>query len=738
MPSTSTPRDSGFWGVLLFGTGVFAGGFLIFLVQPMVGKRIVPWFGGTPGVWTLCLAFYQSALFLGYAYAHLLIARFSPIRQLGIHALLFAIAFAVLPVLPGEAWKPLDSAEPSAQILAMLAANVALPFLLLAATGPLLQSWFASAYPGRSPYSLYALSNFGSMLALLAYPFIIEPRVSLSLNSDLWSWGFALAGVVVLSCSWLALQRGAGTLPASLGTDPLSVAAAPVRSDAVRRVLWFSLPACAVVIFMGVTNELCRDVASVPFLWILPLCTYLLTFILCFASARLYPRVALVGLALVLLVTFVALGDQSPLSAPGSRSNTSLYSQVAGYTLLLFVCCMFLHGELYRLRPPPESLTTYYLYISGGGAAGGLFVGLLAPGIFTNYSEFPLGLAAGGILILVAWWRDPTSLLRVGRFRRAWVGAACASVVALLIQVVLQVGGWGEGQESIVQQRRNFYGVLRVVNQRMWQPPQNQVLLRNGTTGHGFQLIDDDLRSTPTDYYSLISAIGIALSQPSPASGRKVGVIGLGVGTLAAYGRKGDHFKFYEIDHDVVELARDAGYFSYLSDSQAKIEIVEGDARLSLESELRDGGGEAYDVLVLDAFSSDSIPIHLLTREAFELYGRHLRDEGLLAVHVSTVHLTLSPLVGRLGQSTGLHALFVASGRSNRYFSRGSRWVLLSRKASTLESFKTFALAQRDRLGLRHQALRMFSPSPETLADAPLWTDDYSDVFGVLKKKSLF
>lgn len=728
------PRDS-LRGVLLFGTTIFAGAFLIFLVQPMVAKRIVPWFGGTPGVWSLCLAFYQSALFLGYGYAHLLFARVPASRQLAVHAVLLASALALLPVLPDGTWKPVDAHDPSARILAMLAANVALPFVALASTGPLLQAWFSRAYPGRAPYPLYALSNLGSVLALLVYPFLIEPNVSLSTTSHGWSWGFILCSAGVLSCAWLAAQRTTqASHPADSTDDSKSARAQTFSGDPLRTLLWVALPACAVVIFMAISNEMCLDVASAPFLWVVPLCVYLSTFILCFASERLYPRGFVIALALILAGTLTVLGDQSPLSAPGTVSTAPVYAQIGGYCLVLFVCCMLLHGELYRLRPAPQQLTAYYLCISGGGAAGGLFVGLLAPQIFSSYDELPLGLAAGWILVLIAWWRDPSGVLRSGRWRLAWAAAACVSLTAVLVGVGLRAGIG----PNVVLQERNFYGVLRVFNTMGWQPARRQVVLRNGTTRHGFQLVDDGMRRVPTDYYGSMSGVGIALSNRNPGRPLKVGVIGLGIGTLAAYGEPGDLFKFYEINPDVVRIARDAGYFSFLSDSKARIEVIVGDGRLSLESELRADGGEQYDLLVLDAFNSDSIPIHLLTLEAFELYVRHLRPGGLLAVHVSTVHLKLAPLVHRLGLRTGLYGIFVVNLRNNQYFSRGSKWVLLSREESTLRELMAFGVAHKKRLGLADKDLRFYSPTEDDLADAPMWTDDYSDLFSVIKVKSLF
>lgn len=703
----------------LFAASIFASAFLLFLVQPMVGKRIVPWFGGTPAVWTLCLAFYQTALFLGYAYAHALIAWVPARRQALVHAALFAAALAVLPVLPGDVWKPGGAVAPNAHILAMLAANVALPFVALAATGPLLQAWFARAASDRSPYPLYALSNVGSLLALMAFPFVFEPRLPLSYNATLWSAGFALTGAGVIACAWLAARARPG--PAR--NDP-----APARASAPRRVaLWFALPACAVVIFMGISNELCLDVASVPFLWVVPLGIYLSTFIVCFASERFYRRGPFTAAAVALAAVLALASDGSPALIP--RSGISVYTQITAYGALLFVCCTLLHGELYRLRPAPSALTGYYLWISAGGAVGGGFVGLVAPRIFDDYDELWIGLLAGALLVAAAWGLDATSTPHRGRWRAARLAALAACLGALAYAVVPRATG-----QQIAMQERNFYGVLRVSRDMGGLPPRVRIALSNGTTSHGYQLAAAALRALPTTYYTEISGIGIALSEPSERS-RNVGLIGLGIGTLAAYGRPGDHFRFYEVDADVARIARDAGYFSFLSGSAAGTGIVVGDARLSLEAELRDGSSEPFDVLVLDAFSSDSIPVHLMTREAFGLYRKRLREGGLLAVHVSSLHLKLDALVHRLATDAGLHAISVTNLQNHRFHAYRSTWVLIHRDPEALAELERAAARTRTRLQIAESALQVYTPAPAELARAPLWTDDYSDLFRVVLQK---
>jgi hypothetical protein len=401
---------------VLFPITAFASAFLIFSVQPLVGKSILPWFGGAPAVWILCLAFYQLTLFAGYAYAHWLAGWGRANRALVIHFALFAAALVVLPVLPDPSWKPIGGEPPSLHIVSMLAANVGLPFLLLAATAPLLQVWFARALPGRSPYRLYAVSNFGSLLALAAYPFVVEPSLLLSVQSRVWSGLFAACGVAVLACAWLAGRSEPA--PGEAGTRRGTASSLRFGIDPPRVALWILLPACAVVLLMGVTNELCLDVASVPFLWIAPLATYLVTFIVCFGFERLYWRGPFAALTLVAAGTLVwaRLGALNSLALGSGAAPIAVIAAL--YLAVLFFSCMILHGELYRLRPRVERLTAYYLCVSGGGALGGVFVAIAAPRVFPDYYELPLGWAAGLILFTLACLQAPGKLFAARAVRR--------------------------------------------------------------------------------------------------------------------------------------------------------------------------------------------------------------------------------------------------------------------------------------------------------------------------------
>ncbi len=706
--------------LLLFASASFASAFLIFVVQPLVGKRILPWFGGVPAVWMLCLAFYQVALFAGYAWAHALVRLVRPRLQLVLHALVFAGALVALPVLPDDSWKPHGAVDPSGAILAMLLANVAPPFLVLAATGPLLQAWFARTLPGRSPYPLYAVSNLGSLLALVGYPFLIESRLPVSVSGRAWSVAFVVTGLSVLACAALA-RRGEPPIEVAVETEPRPQATASVVA------LWLLLPACAVMLLMGVTNALCLDVASVPFLWILPLAVYLASFILCFRSERSPSRAPLVW------CTVLVLAAQYVLRVAGSGSGVaavlaeSIQLQAALFCLFLFGACMVLHGELHRLRPLPRDLTRFYLCLAGGGALGGLFVGLLSPRIFNDYYELQIGVALGALLFLAACWHDPQGWLQRRGPRWRWV---VTSVVAALFLSDFLIGVTTRPPE-LVYQERGFFGVLRVREVGEGATQQRQLL--NGSTMHGVQFTQRGLALHPTAYFGVLTGIGLALTSRPPGVTTNIGIVGLGIGTLAAYGRPGDRIRFYEIDPAVVRLAQDERYFSFLAHSRARVEIIPGDARISLEAEAERDARDPFDLLVLDAFTSDSIPVHLLTREAFENYLGSLRPDGLIAVHVSNRNFDLEPILARVGREVGLQTLAITVETYARLLSGGSTWVFLSRDPDRLEALAQFANARRRELGLGPNAIVLRKPAPEIVSRAPLWTDDYVDLLGALR-----
>ncbi|MDG2335636.1 MAG: fused MFS/spermidine synthase [Myxococcota bacterium] len=719
----------------LFATAIFLAAFLTFLIQPMVGKRILPWFGGAPAVWTLCLVFYQTALFFGYAYAYLLLRFVRPSLQLVVHSAVFGMALVLMPALPGEDWRPVGQVDETVHILTTLVANVALPFMALTSTGPLVQAWFARSYPSSSPYPLYAISNLGSLLALLAYPALLEPAFSLSSTAVLWSWAFVPAVLTILGCGLISFRIPEVELSPAVdgnersgGADMISAGGPNGGSGSIDVSLWLLLPAAAVLMLVGVTNKLCLDVASVPFLWVLPLTVYLLTFVFCFWSERAYFRPPwLLGLLVSLWFTFAA-EFWAPLISPRSQLLLfSVYCQIPAYCLLLLSACMMMHGELYRLRPPATSLAGFYLCISGGGAVGGILAGVLVPLVFSDFFEFDLALGLVIMLFLLVCARDPSSTLcfRLPLWRWWLVGPLTLLLFVTSASFRLRENPYLRHQE------RGFFGVLKVV--QIGDDSTGQRQLMHGSTIHGVQFLDRESARMPTSYFGVATGVGLVLGALQNAEAHRVGIIGLGIGTLAAYGGDGDLFRFYEIDPGVVRIARDSGDFRYLQESEADIEVVLGDARLALEGEQELGNSQDFDVLVVDAFNSDSIPVHLLTEEAFRYYRAALAEDGLLTVHVSSRHFDFVDLISRVGFEVGLKSLRISTQNVPGYFSLKANWVILAEDASRLDEIQR-GIAHRHRvLGLNPGALEMVRVGPGEVHHVPVWTDDYSNLFSFLK-----
>ncbi|HKJ02912.1 MAG TPA: hypothetical protein VJ997_10670, partial [Longimicrobiales bacterium] len=610
--------------LLLFGTAIFSGAFLLFQVQLVVTKYILPWFGGSPAVWTTAMLFFQAMLLAGYAYAHLSVRHLSRRGQAALHVALLVAAASALPITPAESWKPDGVTGPVVRILGLLLVTVGLPFLALAATSPLLQEWFSGLRPRFSPYRLYALSNTGSLLALLSYPLVVEPALTRTAQADLWAWGFQGFALCSGVCAVLAVRaRAPDDDVAPVGGVR---AGAPGRAQ---RVLWLALPAVASVLFLAVTNQISQDVAVVPFLWVLPLSLYLLSFILCFERDGWYLRPLFAGLVLPALagvVWVLYLGAEA-----------SLATQLAVHSAGLFVFCMVCHGELARLRPDPGHLTHFYLMVAGGGALGGVFVALVAPALFNGFFELHVGLVALGVFVLMAWMVDDGLALNQPRFQPFYlpiIGVFLVLAAALGRHAFVSVDDY----ETV---DRNFYGVLRT--SRSWNPNhgggEDFRILYHGRIVHGFQYLGVAGSRRPMSYFGPHSGIGLAAGLLRRDGGLRIGVVGLGVGTMAAYAGEGDVIRFYEINPVVESLA--TTLFLYLKETPARWEIVQGDGRLSLERELREAGGVGrdYDLLVLDAFSGDAPPTHLLTREAFAVYMSHLAENGVVAVNVTNRHI---------------------------------------------------------------------------------------------------
>lgn len=683
--------------VFLFALTVFCSAFLLFQVQPLISRFILPWFGGSPAVWSTCMLFFQVTLFGGYVYAHVVSTRLAPRWQAILHVGLLLAAAALLPIAPADSWKPDSPDHPTLRIIGLLSVCVGLPYFILSSTGPLLQKWFSLKAPGVSPYRLYALSNVGSLLALVSYPFVVEPALSSPSQANVWSWGFVAFAVLCAICAFGLLKLGKVAEVSSETSGPSTNEPAPSWGD---RAMWVALAMVASVMLLATTNQVCLDVATVPFLWILPLTIYLMSFILCFDGDRWYSRHWYVALLVISLLAVI----QTLLGG----SNVSIVLQVMIYLSALFFCCMVCHGELSRQKPGTKHLTQFYLLLSAGGAGGGLFVGLIAPHVFPAYWELHIGIAACLVATLAVFFRDKASFLHGGQPRPAWlvIGLWVSLIVWSLQSHARQAVG------SAIEVSRNFYGVLRVEDDLSGESNEQRRGLFHGSILHGTQFLDSEKEMTPTAYYSRQSGVGLLLQQHRPERPRRIGVVGLGIGTLAAYGTDNDVMRFYEINPEVLRLAE--RHFTFLSGTDASTEHVLGDARLSLEHE----SPQQYDVLVLDAFSGDAIPTHLLTREAGELYAKHVRDDGFLAVHISNLHFDLRPVVKGLADHLEMHSVCIQGDKDDAQGATLCHWMLMSR--APIPQDVVDAADHVDDLD-------------ELVAAPILWTDEWSNLISVLR-----
>lgn len=747
-----------------YALAIFTGAFLLFQIQPLIGKYILPWFGGGPGVWTTCLLFFQVLLLAGYAYAHAIATRWKPRTQAVVHGILLVASLVVLPIAPGGFWKAHVGGNPTWHILLLLAGTIGLPYFVLSSTGPLLQHWFSSERPGVSPYRLYALSNVASLLALLSYPVYFEVRFTRGVQTELWSAGMLVFAWLCGHCAWRIWRNPA------IGRDPTPTPATAAEAvpPALDRALWVALPATASVLLLATTNRLCQEVAVIPFLWVLPLALYLLSFVISFDHARWYGRGVFAALSVVgMAVVFELLSVGNPMPLP---------VQIAAYSATLFVVCMFCHGEVFRLKPSPRHLTAYYLAIAAGGALGGVLVAIVAPAVFSDFHELQLGLWVASYLLGVMSFRHATRAIPFG----VAVGALLATVVVPVVRSLapdgLTLGGewrmfYGENGwyvlagtavlawftldwrtwrpvrswrprlgalvmlfnvvvgmltvvdwltprfGDLVSSSRNFYGTLKVFEYNSDNPIERYDLLLHGATTHGLQYTAADKAMWHTTYYGEHSGVGLALRHlQTPPGSRRIGLVGLGTGTLASYGTAGDYLRIYEINPAVVRLARTR--FTYLSRCPARVDIVMGDARLSMEHELRAGRPQRFDLLALDAFSGDAIPVHLLTREAFAVYLREINPDGIIAVHISNRYLDLRPVVERLAREFGLETATIDDDDEKRAWIYPTTWVLVTRDGKWLDQPAIAAVA---------------APSESPPRAPPLWTDDYASLVRILR-----
>lgn len=759
--------------MLPYALTIFLGAFLLFQVQPLIGKYILPWFGGGPGVWTTCMLFFQLVLLGGYAYAHLLTRFLRARAQVIVHLALLLAAIGLLPITPADSWKPEGNGDPTWQILALLTVCLGLPYFVLSATGPLMQQWFSRANPGVSPYRLYALSNVGSLLALVSYPFFFEPQLTRKTQAGLWEWSFvafALAGGFCAWTLWRAERSGkareTGEVVADSGTASPPDNPHPSFGN---KLLWLLLPACASVLLLATTNKMCQDVAVIPFLWVLPLALYLLSFIICFDNPRWYARFPFT------LALIAAMGAM--VWALFAGTDAPLRSQLWIYSVGLFVCCMVCHGELYRLKPDPRRLTGFYLLIAAGGALGGVFVAVVSPLVFTDYFEIHWGLFLCAALFTWLCIRD-----RHAASLSQWRWLACALMLAVFVGldfglaalvrrqsaipasalVWLRVGMWGllalmvlswvvrrkfqtfpywrflasvwlvlgvvalaaalklqanDADDRAIAKSRNFYGTLKVCEYRKDEPDAHYFLLQHGRITHGLQFTDPRYANWPTTYYGGDCGIALAI-KALPETNRHIGVIGLGTGSMAVFARSGDSMRIYEINRQVQHVAN--SHFTYLSNCPAQIEVVLGDARLSLERE----PPQEFDLFAIDAFTSDAIPVHLLTKEAFELYNRHIKTNGVIVIHISNQYLDLEPVVANAARHFSFKMAAIDynddsdDDEEDEWWVYSSTWIILTRSEAIINA-----------PAIRQAA----SPAKTNAANIPLWTDDFASLFQIME-----
>jgi len=731
--------------LILYGLTIFMSAALLFLVQPMVGRMVLPMLGGTPAVWNTAMVFYQAMLLAGYAYAHFTTRWLGVRRQVVLHAVVLLLPALAIPIAIPYGWTPPTATNPIPWLLVMLSVMVGLPFFVVSASSPLLQRWFSASGHryANDPYFLYAASNCGSLLALISYPIVIESHLRLSQQSLWWTIGYGLLVALTAACGLCILRTGrnSASIPAPLATDVVESGFIE-RLTIRRRGRWILLAFVPCSLMLSVTTYITSEIAPIPLLWVIPLGIYLLAFILVFARRRMLPHrwmvQALPWAVVAVIITLIA-GALHPIGP-----------LLGLHLACLFIVSMVCLGELANDRPAAEHLTEFYLWLSAGGVLGGIFNAIIAPVVFSRVMEYPLTLVLACLLMprlasislthrrwivdlgaaalmglvaasLVNVLRDATNLSVT--FRTALMygvpGVACLifarqplrfalSMAAVLVACSLVPGS----QDPTLLVERNFFGIHRI----SIDPTGQYHWLSHGNTIHGIQQADRRRRDEPLAYFTRSGPFGQAYSVLPDTLKQHVGVIGLGAGSLAGYAQRGEHWTFYEIDPAVEQIARDPHYFTFLHDSPADIQIVLGDARLSLQK----ASDKQFGIIILDAYTSDTIPLHLITREALALYLDKLTPNGALIFHISNRHLRLERVLGVLAQDAGLKC-FVQSesgGSLGELLATGkiaSKWVVMARRPSTLATLSRDPRWQQPPANLRSR----------------LWTDDYASIFSV-------
>ncbi|MEN9514976.1 MAG: hypothetical protein RIQ95_1604 [Pseudomonadota bacterium] len=684
--------------MLPYALTIFLSAFLLFLVQPLIAKQILPWFGGSASVWNTCMLFFQTLLLAGYAYADRSVQHLNAKRQVILHAVLLVLSLLCLPIIASESWKPQGDEDPIIRILGLLVATIGLPYALLSTTTPLIQAWYWQSFKQAVPYRLFALSNAASLAALLGYPTLIEPFFGGRQTALVWSVGYAIFALLCIWVGWKSISA-----PASLSSTVEGRSLAPQSHEdesaagktqqgstqsppLSARLAWIVLSALGSAVLLAVTNHLTQNISSVPFLWVLPLALYLITFIICFDRPGWYHRGFWGVAAAISLPVMVYFADSLALF------------QVSGlYAAGLFAVCMFCHGELASLKPHPSQLTRFYLAMSLGGALGALSIAIGAPMLLSGYYELHITLA---VIALVLLWRSFDSTW-IWRFSSAGLVAA----VLFLVHDGLEAYRLG-----IREMERNFYGVVRT---RDYPSEPGFRYMLHGAINHGGQLQGEPFEMMPATYYSPNSGYG-RLFQAMPEGPKRVGLIGLGAGALAAYAQSGDHWVIYEINPAVVDLAKKE--FSFLDRMKAPYEIVLGDGRLALERE----APRQYDVLAVDAFSGDSIPIHLVTKEAMAAYVKHLAPGGVIVFQATNRFVDLPPVAKRLADAFGLEAVLVED--SPQFTTGPERWYLHTDQI----------IMTKNKDVLKHPAFKEAKPI-SLRPDVGVFTDDHSNLLRILK-----
>src|SRR5580704_5999980 len=732
--------------MLLYAVTIFLSAFLLFQVQPLIAKIILPWFGGSAAVWSAAMLFFQLVLLAGYAYAHVSIRFLKAKAQVILHAALLLASCALLPILPSESWKPLEVGDPTLRILMLLIATIGLPYFLLSSTSPLLQAWFVRISGSGMPYRLFALSNFGSMLALISFPFLVEPNLTSRHQAYSWSVAYVAFAIICASAAWSSK---------TVGQVPDLSPAASARPRFAELALWVTLAAIASILLFSITTHLSQNVAPIPLLWVLPLALYLATFMIAFESDKFYHR----GAMFVLLFPIFYYMARDLYEDQG---NLHIKYLIPAFSAGLFLCCMLCHGELARRRPAPQYLTLFYLMVSLGGALGGTFVTLIAPRIFKSNLELPLSIGACAIVAAMVMgdsiFKPPPrtvaiffTLLSLGAVAAALffpitpgsfhvnqaIAVAVCSILgavvlffgtehkighwtlrfALLLAVGLYLGVLGQKEkEREIGYRlvaRNFYGVLHIRDDLGTAPDEySQRTLFHGTINHGSQILDEELRYKATSYYGEHSGVGRAIRALQKRGAIRVGVVGLGAGVLSNYGREGDFYRIFEINPLVEKIAQTE--FTFYPHTRADKRILMGDARLTMERM----DSLQLDLLAVDAFSSDAIPVHLLTREALAVYFRHLKTDGILALHISNRYLDLEPVCAGGAEFFKKKAMSVYDEGDDATYLSTSNWVLVTSDTTIfLDNIfdDSMITPSKPRKGFR------------------AWTDDYSNVFQILK-----